>query len=64
MFIALRSCDMFIGKFDYQTISIGAKKMANTYTQIYLHVIFAVKGRDNLISPTWKEELYKYLTSS
>ncbi|MCF6154665.1 MAG: IS200/IS605 family transposase [Candidatus Brocadia sp.] len=36
--------------------------MANTYTQIYLHVIFAVKGRDNLISPTWKEELYKYIT--
>lgn len=36
--------------------------MANTYTQIYLHVIFAVKGRDNLISSTWKEELYKYIT--
>lgn len=36
--------------------------MANTYTQIYLHVIFAVKGRGNLISSTWKEELYKYIT--
>lgn len=36
--------------------------MANTYTQIYLHVVFAVKGRDNLISKNWKDELYKYIT--
>ena len=25
--------------------------MANTYTQIYMHVIFAVKGRESLIRP-------------
>lgn len=36
--------------------------MANTYTQIYLHVVFAVKGRDNLISKNWKDEWYKYIT--
>lgn len=36
--------------------------MANTYTQLYFHVIFAVKGRDNLISKKWKEELYKYIS--
>lgn len=36
--------------------------MADTYTQIYIHVVFAVKGRDNLISTKWKEELYKYIT--
>ena len=36
--------------------------MANTYTQIYIHVIFAVKGRENLISKNWKVELYKYIT--
>ncbi|MEZ7498501.1 IS200/IS605 family transposase [Flavobacterium sp. Arc3] len=36
--------------------------MANTYTQIYLHIVFAVKGRDNLISKNWKDELYKYIT--
>jgi putative transposase len=36
--------------------------MANTYTQLYFHVIFAVKGRSNLISPKWKEELNKYIT--
>lgn len=36
--------------------------MANTYTQLYFHVVFAVKGRANLISTKWKEELYKYIT--
>lgn len=36
--------------------------MANTYTQIYLHIVFAVKGRNNLISKMWKDELYKYIT--
>lgn len=36
--------------------------MADTYSQIYIHIVFAVKGRDNLISSKWKEELYKYIT--
>ncbi|MFA6100789.1 MAG: IS200/IS605 family transposase [Victivallaceae bacterium] len=36
--------------------------MANTYTQLYVHVVYAVEGRDNLISPKWKDELYKYIT--
>ena len=36
--------------------------MANTYTQIYIQIIFAVKGRQNLISNNIKEELYKYIT--
>jgi len=36
--------------------------MANTYTQLYFHVVFAVKGRVNLISSIWKEELYQYIT--
>jgi putative transposase len=36
--------------------------MANTYTQIHLHVIFAVQNRTSLISPNWKEELYQYIT--
>jgi REP element-mobilizing transposase RayT len=35
--------------------------MANTFSQIYLHTIFAVKGRENLISSKWKDELYKYI---
>jgi REP element-mobilizing transposase RayT len=36
--------------------------MANTYTQIYVHIIFAVKARGNLISDRWEEQLYKYIT--
>ena len=36
--------------------------MANTYSQIYIQVVFAVKGRQNLISKDWKDELYKYIT--
>ena len=36
--------------------------MANTYTQIYFHVVFAVKGRANIISAKWKDELFKYIT--
>jgi len=36
--------------------------MANTYTQLYVQIVFAVKGRQNLISKNWKEELYKYIT--
>lgn len=36
--------------------------MANTYTQIHLHLIFAVKYRTGVVQNTWKEELYKYIT--
>ncbi|MEP7150034.1 MAG: IS200/IS605 family transposase [Acidobacteriota bacterium] len=36
--------------------------MANTYSQIHIQAVFAVKGRANLIQPQWKEELFKYIT--
>ena len=36
--------------------------MANTYTQIYIHVVFAVEGRQNLIPPEHNDELQKYIT--
>ena len=36
--------------------------MANTYTQIYIHVVFAVEGRQNLIQPEHNDELQKYIT--
>ncbi len=36
--------------------------MANTYTQIYIQVVFAVQGRLNLIKKDNKEELHKYIT--
>ncbi len=34
----------------------------STYTQIYIHTVFAVKGLESLIRPTWEERLYKYIT--
>ena len=36
--------------------------MANTYSQIYLHIVFAVKRRENLIPRLHKEELHKYIS--
>jgi REP element-mobilizing transposase RayT len=35
--------------------------MANTYTQIYIHTVFAVRNRLSLIDTIWKERLYKYI---
>jgi REP element-mobilizing transposase RayT len=36
--------------------------MANTYTQIYLQLVFSPQGHENVISPKHKEELQKYTT--
>ena len=36
--------------------------MANTYSQIYIQVVFAVEGRQNLIAKQNKEELHKFMT--
>ena len=36
--------------------------MANTYTQCYFHLVFAVKNRDALIKKEWKNEIEKYIT--
>jgi len=36
--------------------------MPGTFSQIYIQVVFAVKGRDSLISDSWEEELFKYIT--
>jgi len=36
--------------------------MANTFTQIYIHFVFAVQNRASLVQPEWKDELYKYIT--
>jgi putative transposase len=36
--------------------------MANTYSQCYVHLVFAVKHREALIQKTWKTELEKYIT--
>jgi len=36
--------------------------MADTFSQIYLQFVFAVKGRQSLIAKENKEELHKYMT--
>lgn len=36
--------------------------MSSSYSQIYIQIVFAVKGRENLIHHTWEEKLYKYIT--
>lgn len=36
--------------------------MPNTYTQLYVQIVFTVKGRANLISSANREELHKYIT--
>ncbi len=35
--------------------------MANTYSQIYIQVVFAVEARQNLIRPAFKEAVQKYM---
>jgi putative transposase len=36
--------------------------VANTYTQIYIPIVFAVQGRQNLIGREYNDELQKYMT--
>ena len=35
--------------------------MAGTFSQIYIQIVFAVKGRENLIAKPWRDELHKYI---
>ena len=35
--------------------------MANTYTQLYIQFVFSVKGRENLIKETFRDELEKVI---
>jgi putative transposase len=36
--------------------------MANTYTQINIHSVFSVKGRENMITRQFNDELFKYIS--
>ncbi len=36
--------------------------MANTYSQVYIHAVFTVKGRENLITNNWRDDLHKYIS--
>ena len=37
--------------------------MANVYSQLYVHLVFAVKYRQALIHKYWKENLHRWITS-
>ena len=36
--------------------------MSNTYSQIFIQIVFTVKGRENLIPTSKRKELHKYIT--
>jgi putative transposase len=36
--------------------------MPNTYSQINIHAIYAVKGRGNLLYPEFKSQLFRYIS--
>ena len=36
--------------------------MSSTFTQIYIQIVFAVKGRESLINYSWEEDLFKYIS--
>jgi putative transposase len=36
--------------------------MPNTYSQIYIQIVFAVKGRQNFIKESFREEVQKYMS--
>ena len=38
--------------------------MPGTFSQIYIQIVFAVKGRENLIGSNWKISLYKYIAGT
>ena len=35
--------------------------MSDTFTQIYIHAVFAVKGRENLLHQPLRDNLFKYM---
>lgn len=35
--------------------------MAGTFSQIYIHYVFAVKGRENLMQQPWRDDVFKFI---
>ena len=35
--------------------------MAGTYTQIFVQIVFPVKGRENLLLKPWRNEVFQYM---
>jgi len=38
------------------------QNMPNTYTQFNMHIVFAVKGRENILSDKIRPEIFKYIS--
>ena len=38
--------------------------MSGTFSKLYIQVVFTVKGRENLIAKTWKDDLHKYIAGT
>jgi putative transposase len=36
--------------------------MSSTFSQIYIQVVFAVKGRQNFLQKPWRDEVFKYMS--
>jgi putative transposase len=36
--------------------------MSNTYSQINIHCVFAVKGRENILTKDFRDDLHKYMS--
>lgn len=41
-----------------------SRHMANTYTQIYMHIVFAVSKRESLIGGQWEDQLHRYIAGA
>ena len=37
--------------------------MAGTFSQIYIQLVFAVKGRESVLHEDWREDLFKYMAA-
>jgi len=37
--------------------------MAGTYSKLYVQVVFSVRNRNQLLSPTWRKEVFRYISS-
>ena len=36
--------------------------MSGTYSQIYIHIVFAVKGRESILQKSWRKDVFEYMS--
>jgi len=49
------------GSVGVELLQQAIKVMANTYTQLYVHIVFAVKDRACLVAQSWKSRIERYI---